>query len=198
MPVARINHKLILFIHIPKAGGSSIEKHLTKHGPLSFYGQMGPPTIPCSSRHFHGELLSDLFAESAFDWAFMVVRHPLERLLSQYRYQTRKPNPIRNRLSFSVWLRYVLLRRRINPYYRDNHFRPQHEFEVFGADVFRLEDGLDVPIEQLNKLVEMVEESTTAPWANQTARKDVKITAKDKALIFKTYKEDFLRYGYEM
>ena len=186
MPVAQINNKLILFIHIPKTGGSSIEKHLKKHSPLSLYGQMGPPTIPCSSRHFHGALLQDLFADTVFDWSFMVVRHPLRRLLSQYRYrardepltrstvadevcgsrasevgsigwiggersdapvrsiakhpahdrliaelstyQTRKPNPVRNNLPFSVWLRYVLARRRINPYYRDNHFRPQHEF----------------------------------------------------------------------
>ena len=82
----------------------------------------------------------------------MMVRHPLKRLLSQYRYQTRKPNPVRNRLPFSVWLRYVLLRRRLNPYYRDNHFRPQHEFEVPGVDVFRLEDGLAAPLACLNKL----------------------------------------------
>ncbi len=196
MPIARINKKLILFIHVPKTGGSSIEKHLAKHSPLSLYGQMGPPTIPCSSRHFHGAVLTDLFSGTVFDWAFMVVRHPLERLLSQYRYQTRKPNPIRNNLPFSVWLRYVLLRQRITPYYRDNHFRPQHEFEAFGADVFRLEEGLAAPLEQLNKRIG-VEDSKAVVWVNKTASKDVKVTPEDRELIFSVYKEDFLRYGYE-
>ena len=167
MPIAQINNKLILFIHIPKTGGSSIENHLAKHSPLSFYGQMGPPMIPCSSRHFHGELLSDLFAKPVFDWTFMVVRHPLERLLSQYRYQTRKPNLVQNNLPFSIWLRYALLRRRTNPYYRDNHFRPQHEFEAFGADIFRLEDGLEAPLEQLNKLTGLNETDDVA-WTNKT------------------------------
>jgi len=197
MPIARINNKLILFIHVPKTGGSSIEKHLAKHSPLSLYGQMGPPTIPCSSRHFHGAVLTDLFAETVFDWSFMIVRHPLKRLLSQYRYQTRKPNIIRNNLSFSIWLRYVLLRRRINPYYRDNHFRPQHEFEAFGAEVFRLEDGLEAPLTRLGELAGLAD-AEQVPWSNKTALKDIKITPADKALIFNVYREDFLRYGYEL
>lgn len=197
MPVARINNKLILFIHIPKTGGSSIEKHLKKHGQLSFYGQTGPSIFPCSPQHFDGSLLGDLFSDAIFDWSFLVVRHPLKRLLSQYRYQTRKPNPIRNRLSFSVWLRYVLLRRRINPYYRDNHFRPQHEFEAFGADIFRLEDGLGAPLDRLNSLTG-VDETGDVAWANKTASKDIKINPSDKALILSVYREDFLRYGYEI
>jgi len=197
MPIARINNKLILFIHVPKTGGSSIEKHLERHSPLSFYGQIGPPIIPCSSRHFHGELLTDLFPDTVFDWSFMMVRHPLKRILSQYRYQTRKPSPVWNQVSFSIWLRYILHRQRINPYYRDNHFRPQHEFEAFGAEVFRLEDGLAAPLGRLNALTG-VDETDDVIWANQTAQKDVKITTEDRALIFKTYKEDFHRYGYEL
>ena len=79
--------------------------------------------------------MCEFFVDTVFDGFFMVVRHPVERLLSQYRYQTRKANPIQDRMSFFFWLRYVLLRRRINLYYRVNHFRLPHEFEAFGADV---------------------------------------------------------------
>ena len=197
MPISRINNKLICFIHIPKTGGSSLEKHLQAHGPLSFFGAIGPPQVPCSPRHFHGELLREFFDASVFDWSFMVVRHPVERMLSQYRYQTRKRNILRDRLSFSMWLRYVLARRRRNPYYRDNHFRPQHEFEVFGADVFRLEDGLEAPINQLNRRVGLPELDDAA-WANQTTPKEVDVSAADRDLIFRAYRDDFSRYGYEL
>jgi hypothetical protein len=197
MPVARINNQLICFIHIPKTGGSSIEKYLSEHGLISFFRKIGPPLVPCSPHHFHAELLQKFFASDLFDWSFMVVRHPAERLLSQYRYQTRKPNLIRNNLSFSMWLRYVLARRRINPYYRDNHFRPQHEFEAFGAEVFHLEDGLEEPIKKLNSLVGLPEEMG-AVWANQTKPRDVDVSPSDRDLIFRVYREDFIRYGYEM
>ena len=197
VPVAKINDKLVLFVHVPKTGGSSVVSHLSSLGELSLYGQIGRPDLPCSPRHFHAKLLEGFFAEDFFDWTFMIVRHPVERLLSQYHYQTRKPNLLRNNLPFSLWLRYVFMRCRANPYYRNNHYRPQHEFEMPHTHVFRLEDGLTEPLNCLARVAEL-QEIKEPPWENKSQLRQIEISSSDREVIYKTYEEDYRRYGYEM
>ena len=82
------------------------------------------------------------------DAAFAVVRDPVARMISEYRYQCRDRLtgragwPLR-RLSFSTWLALMLRVAARNPYSHDNHFRPQVAFlPETGVTVFRLEDGL--------------------------------------------------------
>jgi hypothetical protein len=196
VPVIRISDKQVLFIHVPKTGGSSIEARLVQIGRVQLGPRDGRHSFPCSPQHFHRALLEQLFSAGDFDWAFMIVRHPVDRLISQYRYQTRKRRLLRPALPFSLWLRKALLERRFHPYARDNHLRPQHEFEAFGAEVFRFEDGLEAPLAGLGRATGVAIEGSL-DQLKQSAPGAVEPSQADIAVIRRAYAKDFQRYGYD-
>lgn len=125
----------------------------------------------------------------------MVVRHPVERLVSEYKYQTRKTPWLRKSWFFSVWLRYALARRKLNPYYRDNHFRPQVEFEGFAAEVFHFEDGLDRCIASIDQKLG-VAPGHELVWRKRSTPGKMDVSKNDIELIRAVYRADFDRYGY--
>ncbi len=196
MPVVEIKDRLVLFIHVPKTGGTTIEHHLAEAGPLSLKSPKPPKGVRCNEQHFHAELIEGLFAPTAFYYAFMVVRHPLSRLLSEYRWQTRKRRRLRSRLSFSLWLRYALACRRLDPYCYDNHLRPQAEFEIRGAEVFRWEDGLQNCFGRLTEQLGIAAPQQLETLKNSTVRPSIIVRESDIELVHQVYRQDFERYGY--
>lgn len=192
-----VNGQSVLFLHVPKTGGSSIERYLQTLGSLRLIGgSHRAQGLPCSPQHLHADALRANFPSLSIDWAFMVVRHPLERLISQYKYQTKKRPWLRNKWMFSIWLRYVLFRKKLNPYYRDNHFRPQSEFEGFSAKVFRFEDGLDSCVNEVNRHLGLTGTQKLA-WEKRSRPVTLNLSVRDVILIKRVYAQDYSRYGYE-
>jgi hypothetical protein len=119
-------------------------------------------------------------------------------MLSEYAYQTRRTGlHIQNFMPFSVWLRYSLTRQLWSPGYRDNHFRSQEEFLCFDCEVFRLEDGLQRVAEAFRvhaglAAVPSIEQHNRSP------KREIEVTAADLDLIWKRYRVDFIRFGYEL
>ena len=197
MPILSVAGKTILFIHVPKTGGRAVEQHFKEHGNVSFEHTLGRELgLRCVPMHFHGALLESLFHPSLFDHVFMVVRNPIDRAVSDFRYLVRRRQLADNPPNFSRWLRYRLFRASLNPYYMDNHFRPQLEFECFDTAVYRFEDGLSAPIVDMNaKLGTQVPEDL--PRVNEAAPVEVHVREADKELIYGRYREDFERFGYQ-
>src|SRR5262245_53444672 len=102
MPFFQVGGKLILFIHVPRTGGTTVERHLRTAGPLFFFGSSSFMRV--SAQHLHGTELEKLFPSGLFDYAFMIVRHPVERMLSQYAFENARGNNRMN-LKFPMWLR---------------------------------------------------------------------------------------------
>jgi len=195
LPILQLKDRLVLFIHVPKTGGSTIEHHLAEAGPL-FLKTGGPLNgMPCNAQHFHAALIEALFGPADFSYAFMLVRHPLTRLVSNYRYKLRKYHPLRSRLSFSAWLRYALLRRRLNPYYHDNHLRPQVEFETANAEIFHWEDGLEACLARVAERIG-IEAPERLETLKRSAPRPVRVRRSDIDLVRRIYAGDFERYGY--
>ncbi|MDJ0628596.1 MAG: sulfotransferase family 2 domain-containing protein [Rhodobacter sp.] len=156
MPVYVINGKRILFSHIPKCGGSSIEAALRPMGHEFLFDRRfhnDPDRFSaCSAQHLHRAAIARLFPDGAFDYEFAVVRHPVDRAVSEFRFRrdlrprTRKvtrparlgPEPE----DFDAWVRYMTAGAARHPYLFDNHVRPQAAFIGPETRVFRFEDGL--------------------------------------------------------
>ncbi|KHF25367.1 sulfotransferase family 2 domain-containing protein [Solemya velum gill symbiont] len=195
MPLAKVGDHSVLFVHIPKTGGSSIEKYLAQQGEISLKGRTRIGLIRCSLHHLHTTQLQKRIEPGSVDWSFMVVRHPVARIISEYRYQLRKRRLIRNKISFSTWLSLSLGICRFNPYYRDNHFRPQSEFEYPGAEIFHFEEGVGQCLTAIaSHLGRRVPEIPI--WENPSPELDIQIRDEDLQRIKEFYADDFLRYGY--
>lgn len=195
MPVAVVNGRSVLFVHIPKTGGSSVERYLSRHGSVLLQGNGRDAGLRCSAQHLHAEALASIDAADGHDWSFTIVRHPVARLVSEYRYQMRKPGWLRSRLSFAGWLSYALSRRAIDPWYRDNHFRPQHEFVLPGMEILRFEDGVDACLRRIGDRL-----GTPAPATpireKPSAPVPLVLTPRALSRITETYARDFADFGY--
>src|SRR5699024_10078740 len=147
MPIFRKGRTSVLFIHVPKTGGSSLENLFLSSGwevELLDRGMKRTfnPHRLCSPQHMHASMLANTLRLDTFDLTFMLVREPIALFRSEL--------VMRNPSLTTAWSREVekcaqrLLRTSTtDPHVADNHVRPQHEFYVPGTKVFQLESGLE-------------------------------------------------------
>jgi hypothetical protein len=214
VPSVEIKGKLIYFAHCPKAGGTSVERFMVERwGPAvrllgwgwdrSWAGRgERAGEVPSSPQHLVWE-----DAESALprtpDVVFTVVRDPVARMVSEYRYQRagRLTGPFGRpvkALGFSSWLRLMFALADRNPYTHDNHFRPQVRFlPPEGAQVFRLEDGLRPVLAWLAAQAGEAAPDAVPHDLKTGEAPSVVLPAKDKALIAMRFRDDYLRFGYD-
>jgi hypothetical protein len=168
MPLARVGGVTLFFAHIPKTGGTSVEGYLRRKGPLMLHGGAAWARAPL--QHLHRAAWEDILPSGAWDHGFVVLRDPLDRLVSEFRMRAEpmrmKLRPLgairaaRNRLAgrstyavrvggrvellgFDDWVDRIFAEYGRDPWIASNHIRPQHEFVGDGLHLFRLEDGLD-------------------------------------------------------
>ena len=142
MPVMVKNEAAVLFVHIPKCGGSSFEKGMEYRGwreLLSIRG-MGAAQLKfmrCSPQHMHAELLTRVVRPERFDMVVTIVRNPLSRLRSEYSWQHSQNI---TKLAPDQWIAHVFEAFDEDPYAYDNHIRPQNEFLLHMTKIFKLEE----------------------------------------------------------
>ena len=145
MPVFSKENKSILFVHIPKCGGSSISKIFQKNNWEESFSVRGKSLseieyLKSSPQHYHGEIIKNIFDISKFNKIFTIVRNPFNRLKSEFYWQLN--NKISTNKSPEDWFNNVLEKYNQNNYIYDNHIRPQNEFILEKIHIFKLEEGL--------------------------------------------------------
>lgn len=204
MPFFQRDDKLLFFVHVPKAGGSSIEDYLIRRfgniflyagGPRERAGKGGALMVPVT--HLCAWDLEELLPRR-IDLVFAVVRNPLDRILSEYRWQ--KGASRASRLSFSSWLRVMIEAARKDPRAYDNHIRPISDLVPQTADAFHLEDGLTRMVARIDDAT-----GTCAPDIKIGRLKDragtsdpIQLSRQDVELIADYYAEDYERFGYAL
>ena len=194
MPIFDTPKGKVLFIHIPKTGGSTISSELKLHHQVGMITSSPLPGYHCTPQHLHAGPLRELFQPEAPAYVFTVVRHPVDRIRSEYDWNQRKRSI---KMPFWLWLRKKLFQARSSPYLDDNHFRAQEEFLCLNTEVFRLEDGLDKVFQRLSEVTGA--DYSESPEARKVADAPLQTVSKaDRNLVGKFYANDFRRFGYDL
>jgi hypothetical protein len=132
------NH--LLYLHIPKTAGTSLKSNLRDDVTLVLDVEF-KSELPCPPQHFHYELLYRLGLVSLCTGSFAIVRHPIDRFISEYTYRKKVDKKFKylNLTAFFIFCRYVYPN---NPYLLANHIRPQCNFVGAETTIFKLENGI--------------------------------------------------------
>ena len=200
MPFIEHQGRRILFLHIPKAGGSSVENWLGRLGPLRLFSARRPAASLCTPQHYRFEDIRALLGADWFDYGFTIVRNPYARIGSEYAFRALQGGArfLDRWPDFAAWLAAHLDRQAADPFLLDNHLRPQAEFPGPGIEVFRLEDGLEAALGAVAMRLG-VPPPAAAPRINASAASPARIawTAEAIGRVRAHYAADFAAFGYD-
>jgi hypothetical protein len=206
MPFITLGGKNMLYMHVPKNGGTTVENWLASLGPLHFscnYNLGYSHTFRSTPQHFTADDIQRLFANGFFSYSFLFTRNPYDRIESEYRYLHKIDHlkrSLKNLFSiptFDEWIKESLQEIEVNPWIWDNHLRPQWEYIYPSIDVYKVEDGLLNGIKSVAFKMG-VTPPTELPHLNHT--RDINVATRwsdeSRALVQKYYARDFKEFGY--
>ncbi len=204
MPIFRINKKLIYYVHVPKTGGTSVANFLERYADSTafiFSGQWKQSLKDrwsfTSPQHISAANLSELFPENFFDYSFAVVRHPEDRIISEYKFRIERSR-IHAALPFSDWLRVVLSATKINAFVFDGHLRPQVDFIPPNTEIFKLEDGFNNLTKWMASILDIEESKMQFDvHSNKSKEHQLVLSTEDRELIQEFYAADYKKFGYQ-
>lgn len=200
------NSLSILFLHVPKCGGSSIVELLSASKFLPQLQLRGLPIQDClyaSPQHQTSSVLQNLINIKNLTDIFILVRNPYERLKSEYKWKFRD-TPTNIQPDVNEWVLESLKLSSEDPLYNDNHFRPAIDFIEINMPcrIFRLEEGIEMIAEfylhedRLIHLANKIHEKDSSKFSN----KPLELNFNNASLnaINHFYRDDFSAFGYEM
>jgi hypothetical protein len=183
----------VIFIHIPKAAGVSVNN--------AIYGR--------SLGHFYAKDIKSIYPKDFKDiYTFSVVRHPIERLYSAYCFAHKggtnimgmhnKDYYINNPYfeSFESFVRNWLVEQDLNKI--DGVFRPQYLYlfdkknQLLVNNFYKLEDIED----NFNEISKKLGRSFSLGHHNKSEKEKLNISNDLRELIYRLYQKDFELLGY--
>lgn len=194
------NIRKLIYVHIPKTGGTSVEKYGKKHGiKWGRHMKFPRPNKKINSPYWH--LPPNLFNKKNTPYKgkkFTIVRNPYDRAVSEYKYRfeiwSKKQDNV-SKKGLNNFMHDLEKKIKKNKYCYDSHFLPQHEFIDENTEVIKLENiEKDFPI--LMKKYNLPEEKL--PKTYKTSDKVTKYDLDKKSIEFlnKIYDKDFEKFGY--
>lgn len=200
MPFIEHEGRRFLFIHVPKTGGTTIERWLAEIAPLAFRCTDIPNCARITPQHYTHNDISACFPPGWFDFKFTVVRNPFARIESEYRMRhlLATSGPIGNFAPFGQWLERTLDQYRSNPWVLDNHIRPQVQFLGEGVHLYRLEEGMDTILRRVCAASGLPQPAggREREMSSASFTGEVRWTEYEVGLVQEFYARDFARFGY--
>lgn len=196
MPLYRNGRKLILFVHIPKTGGSTVEEVLKAGGALQalkYHKRLGYSNS--TPQHMPWEVTRHWVPRDFYDFAFAMVRDPVARIVSEYHWRGKVSKA--ELPPFDDWINTQMTLWPDRPYMLDNHIRPQAQFVAPHVKIFRLEDGLERPVRAGLRRLGLGGAEVEIHHARKSERKELMVTPTTLARIKTFYQSDYETFGYD-
>lgn len=205
MPVFYKDNKRVLFVHVPKCGGSYIEHLFLNNGFSLEYIDGGKPgnlnyIRKCSPQHMHSEMLNTIFELSKFDFIFTVVREPVQRIISEAHMRLKES---KDSHQLDTWVRDIFSKYTEDNFILDNHIRPQSEFLCENIHIFKQEDGFGEDFiskleEKIGFTFEVKNIERVMGRSNFTKGNKFEFLPETQNLIKQFYQVDYEGFGYEI
>lgn len=207
MPVFLHNGKLHAFVHVPKCGGTTVERALrARFGDLgllhdTYYATPLPRRwSKTSPQHITWADMGAMIPETMLDQIFAVVRHPLSRFVSTYNFNARSGH-VPAGMGPEEWFDMGTGAPGRLPYISDNHLRPQVELMPDHTTVFRLEDGLKPVLDWIDRTFGVtaeaeIDDGNVSPVTDREAFRVIDMPVTLKRRIEEHYADDYARFEY--
>lgn len=193
----------IIFIHIPKTGGTTIENYMKTIDKPIFYGGYGK-LKNIIFQHLNYKNYIKFFGKEEYNKfiKFSIVRNPYDRLISEY-YWSKLNIGFKSNKTFDYFLNQVediVTNRKYNLTIHHNHFIPQYEF-ICDSNNNIVVDKL-FKFEEFNEILKFLNEKkyNTKKEKNLNVSKNkekIILNNNQKKKIYELYKKDFEIFKYE-
>jgi len=195
MPLFSAKSDSILFYHIPKTGGTTIES-VYALGDIPLFSKKGRDYFVISGQHLDVEQLSEFGLTNLASKSFCIVRDPLDRLISEYFHRTKEVKFFGRFVTFSTFVYLVDLLVKYLPRVWDNHLLPQVRFIDSQTKVYKFEDGFQKICESIE--VDFgLEKLSDLSIRNKGDRKELNLTKDVVSRVYKIYSQDYQTFGYQ-
>jgi hypothetical protein len=195
--------KKLLFLHIPKKGGSSVERSLNLHPH-----QVSDPQKFLSGTEKHlqhltyEEVLGLKRGESLYNYnTFCIIRNLIDRFFSEFQWRKKINHLLTSEMNVKMFAKHLIYLKEDRKLHRECHFRFQSDyFYVNGKPaenikVFRLEDGMQKVQDWLSNYCSIKIE---IPHANSTKKIVSLRSAEILNLVKIIYGEDAEKLEYQL
>ncbi|KZY44012.1 hypothetical protein A3731_10715 [Roseovarius sp. HI0049] len=190
--------KLVFYAHVPKTGGTYVEDLFVANGYTKRFWTSSPKRdgLKVSYQHFERQRYETCLQFKSIDYAFITVRHPIDRLLSEYRNSGKDQDVAR----WVVKVRNALTR---DPCFLDNHFQPQIAFYRPPMQIFRQEARFNEQwARELSADHELGFETFTTKAKRDTRAKERTLSYAEACAVvqfcLEYYRRDFEVFGYDV
>ena len=185
----------INFIHIPKTAGTSLDKCLSKDYPNGFFSKKYK-IFGVTPQHLDKGKLEKLGFNKLGLRSFCVVREPVERIKSEYRYLLGYKPWYYRLLNFDAFVSFSFMMYKLDANVFDNHIRPQSHYIYTNTIVYKFEDGLDTARDSIKKDFSFVRIAELQHSMKSASRK-VYISSKTLSKIHMFYASDYDNLNYD-
>lgn len=225
MPLFNKDNNSVLFVHIPKTAGTSVESAFMDAGYARQFLHMpgkgdGPDKKPCNPQHWHHGLIDRwIYPEHNVSYEFTIVRNPFTRCISELMWKQGRRDTFDEKF-FSDLQSFVI--NNLEQYFKneqayqankdpwlegnknfhaDNHWRPQWHFVGSNTVVYRYED-LATVWQNLQKKYHLeklpTEHSKLEIDKPRPTTMGIDPSQKFKDLYLKAYREDHNKFNYPL
>ena len=185
--------KKIIFIHVPKAAGTSVANAL--------YGK--------TLGHFKAKMIMELYPKEFSEFfTFAIVRNPYSRVISAYKFVKQggteymgvaKKSVYKSKLfsSFDIFVKEWLSK--VDLSNEDYVFQPQYlfthdEYDRLLVDKIWQMEGLDLFQKEFSEETGI---QLNIKHLNRSKKSEIELNDELKQIIYEVYKKDFELFGYE-